>query len=144
MNRFIVIVSIGSLLVLQSCNFATDKDYEEMTSDMCDCFKPIEENLSKGMQETIINAPDDEEGFKKEIMKYSLNNPVVALKDAKYMKQIKDGPVMDCVEGLEKKYDHLYTSDSRSEVQEKILDILSKKNGCALTYKFVKLGLARK
>lgn len=142
-NLFTSINILSCIIILGSCNIATEKDYEEMTSDMCDCFKPLEENLSEGMQETIINAPEDEEGFKKEILKYSMNHPVVAMKDAKYMKDVKNGPVMECVNGLEKKYDHLYTSESKSEVQKKILDIMEKKNECALTYKFVKLGLAK-
>jgi hypothetical protein len=136
MNRIILLIAFVPFLF--GCNMAREKDYENLAEDVCGCVNNV--NLSKEFVDLVVKSNGNEEEFKKLMSDYSEADPARMLNDfAEVSKITKD--METCMTSLEKKYDHLYTNDSKDEVQKKFLEAMSKNSGCKFTYAFFMMGL---
>lgn len=139
-----ILLTASALILATSCKQASQEDYENMTADMCDCFSPLKEDLSNGMQEAIIESANTNGNFEEVISDYAMQNPSEAMADATVLMSLEDpgNEIQTCIAGLETKYKDIKTMESETEVQNKIIEILEKREGCELTYALVKLGLS--
>jgi hypothetical protein len=135
---FIPVVLLG----LSACNMASQDDYDAMASDMCGCFDEVKSELSEDAQNVIIDATNSGKDLEEAFAEYAEEKPMEALKDQMAIMKLGDASVMDCLDGLEKKYDDVYTSESETEIQDRIIKSLESMEGCELTLAIAKLGLA--
>lgn len=140
MKKLIFIPAI--LIGLSACNMASQDDYEAMAKDMCGCFDGVKSELSQEAQDIIIESTNGGKDLEAAFADYATEKPMEALQDQMAMMKMGEGEVMDCINGLEQKYDDVYTNESEAEIQDKIIKALEALDGCELTLAIAKLGLA--
>lgn len=142
MNKIVLFSAIA--LVFASCNMASDADYKNMASDMCDCFNGVQKDLSPKAQSIIIESAGDEEKLTAAFEEYATEDPTAAMDDAVVLQGLENGEAIDCINKLEKKYDKVYSLDSEEEVQAKVAKVLEGMKGCEFTLAIMKMGMAAK
>ena len=139
MKKLLLITTL--LVGITACNIADDGDYNEMATDMCECFNEGLEGLSDGGKRAIVDAGKNDSDMQAALMEYGQEHTMEAMQDAKVLESLQDGNVMECVGGLEKKYEDVYSSDSDEVKQEKLVEAMKGIKICELTYALVKAGM---
>jgi len=133
---------ISTLLIgLASCNVASDEDYENMAGDMCECINSSTEGLSTGMVDAIVDAAKSDVDILEAIQEYTLENLETSVADGQILEDAFGNMETGCMKDLETKYEDLYSMESEAELQDKLLKILEKKDGCDLTFAIFKIGV---
>lgn len=127
-----------------SCNFANEEDYENLAKDACDCVNQATEGLSPRAKEILADSDGDMDKFQKGFEEYSNEDPMAALADATEMQKLADGSFESCINGLEKKYEDLYSTKSEEEIQQKILETLDGMDDCRTSAAIMRAGMAAK
>ncbi|MDG1331404.1 MAG: hypothetical protein P8P74_03695 [Crocinitomicaceae bacterium] len=130
------------LLILFSCNLSTDQDFKDIAKDTCDCMSMFTDELSDEMKTILIETEGDEAAFDEAFTKYVDEYPAEGMKDALALSGADSPEIMECIEGLEKKYDNVYTTLSENEILEKVLAELDKMDDCGVTAAIMKMGMA--
>ncbi|GAB5416607.1 MAG: hypothetical protein Crog4KO_34310 [Crocinitomicaceae bacterium] len=128
-------------LSLFACNVADDADYKALAKDACDCVNKSTDQLSPEMMQVIVDSEGDETKLQELMAAYASENPMQAMQDAQAMQGSMVTDITTCMEGLEKKYDDVYSTDSEAEIQKKILDELKAMDDCKSSYAFMKMGM---
>ena len=116
---------ITTLLVgLSACNMADEGDYEGMATDMCKCFNDATAGLSDEGRKAIVDAGKNDTDMQQALMEYAQENPMQAMADGQVLSSLGEADVMACISALEEKYDDVYTTDSESEVQDKLIEVM--------------------
>ena len=139
MKKLLFIPAI--VLGLAACNTASDKDYENMTTDLCECMNSSTEGLSDDMKNTLIDAGKNGEDIQAAIEKLAMDKPMQTMQDGQLLMQIGEDMQNGCLKDLEKKYENVYTLESEADVQKKIVETMEGKDGCGLTYAILKMAL---
>jgi len=139
MKKLLLILTVTSAVLVTSCNMANDADYDAMATDMCDCVNKSSGGISDNMKDAIVKSEKDGTDMQAAMTEVMMKDMKTGMADAQAMIDLgKD--MEDCSKDLEKKYDKVYTSESESEVIEKILTTLKAKKGCEFTYALMKMG----
>jgi len=128
-------------LILFSCNNVSDQDFKDVSKDMCDCMSIFTDELSPEMRQIMVDTDGDEAKFQEALMEYMTENPAEGMKDAQALTKAESPEVINCIEGLEKKYENLYTTMSEDEVVAKVIDELDGMDGCDVTVSVMKMGV---
>ena len=96
------------------------------------------------MKKVITDSDGDEAKFQKLMESYASENPMQAMQDAQAMQGAMSTEMISCLDGLKTKYDDLYTNDSETEVQNKLLEELKAMEDCKSSYVFMKMGMANR
>lgn len=128
---------------LFACNVAGDADYAELAKDTCDCVNKSTEQISPEMLQVIVDSDGDQAKMQELMGEYASNNPTQAMQDAQLMQGAMVTDLTSCIEGLKSKYEDVYSTDSETEVQEKILKELKGMDDCKSAYAFMKIGMAK-
>lgn len=128
-------------LILFSCNLSSDQDFKDVAKDTCDCMALFTDNLSDEMRQILIDSDGDEASFDAAFTEYMTESPMEGLKDAEALTQAESPEVLGCLEKLEKKYDHVYTTLSEAQVVQKVIEELDKMDGCKETVSIMKMGV---
>lgn len=118
-----------------------DIAYESMAVDMCGCFNDATSELTDEGRKVIEDA-GQEGDMQEAMMAYAESSPENAMHDGMILQSLGQAEVMSCIADLEKKYDNVYTSESESQVQAKLILIMKDIEDCKLTYAFIKAGLS--
>ena|SRR6218665_551298 len=118
---------------LGSCNMANEDDYKNLATDMCDCVNKNVTGLSPEVRDIYVKYAEDPNEMQTKMQEYYMNHMDAAAKDMAAMEKVGEN-IDKCVEKLEKKYEDLYTSDDKKEVENKIVKILATEKGCELTH----------
>lgn len=128
-------------LALFACNVAGDEDYEALAKDACGCINESTGELSDEMIKVIVDADGDQAKLEELMGEYMAADPSAAMKDVQAMQGSMVQDMTTCMEGLEKKYDDVYSTDSEEEVQKKIMEKLEAMDDCKSSVAIMKLGL---
>lgn len=153
--KTILFLSVFSLVLFSCENSTTEKeaedteqstseqDYKDMAQDACDCVNNATAQLSPRMQKILNEFDGDEEKMKQLMVDYTIDDQTAALEDA----QKFQGPVIidftTCLDGVQKKYDDKFTTDSDDEIKQKMVDILKELEGCSSSYGMVKMAIRK-
>lgn len=130
-------------LGLGACNMAGDDDYENMANDICDCMNKNTEAVSDDMKQAIIDAVDSGKDAEQAMQEIAMKDPAQAMKDGQAM--MDAGPKVEtCVTDLEKKYENVYSNESETEVEKRLLETLKKNKSCEWTYALYKMSTSMK
>lgn len=132
---------ISTLLIgISACNIATDKDYENLANDLCDCYNQVADDLSPGLVASIIDAEEKGEDMLLVMKDYMEEAPDLALKDLDAMEAGQIRIETECMDKLEKKYEGLYSTETQTEMDNKLLKFIGSEDGCEFTNAMMKLG----
>jgi len=134
--------TLGLSTLLISCETTTEQDYENISRDMCNCMSTFTKDLSETMTNIIIEADGDQAVLQTKMMEYMGSNLEEGMKDVEILSKAESPEIVQCIEGLQKKYDHLYTNLSEEEILDKMSETLGKTEGCEVTLALMKIGLA--
>lgn len=140
MNKLFYLLICPAVLSLGACNMAGDKDYENMATDICDCVNKSTTGISDGMKDAVVDAVKNGKNLEAALTEKMMEDPEQGMKDAQAMTQLETG-LTGCMNTLEKKYDDVYTSESETEVQQKLMVTLEKNQSCPFTHAIFKLGV---
>lgn len=130
-------------LGLGACNMAGDEDYDNMANDICDCMNKNTASVSDGMKSAIIDAVSSGKNAEQAMQEIAMKDPEQAMKDGQAM--IDAGPKVEtCITDLEKKYENVYSNETESEVEKRLLETLKKNKSCEWTYSLYKMSVDMK
>lgn len=130
-------------LGLGACNMAGDEDYDNMANDICDCMNKNTASVSDGMKTAIIDAVSSNKNPEQAMQEIAMKDPEQAMKDGQAM--IDAGPKVEtCITDLEKKYENVYSNETESEVEKRLLETLKKNKSCEWTYALYKMSVEMK
>lgn len=131
------------LLILFACNMSSDEDFKAIAKDTCDCINVFTSKLSPEMMEIIESSNGDESKLEAAMMDYMTKDPVQGMKDVQVLQGGENMQEMTaCMEGIEKKYDNVYTTLSEDEILSKIIEQLKTMDDCKSTIAILKMGMA--
>jgi len=128
------------VLALGACNVADNKDYENMSADICECVGKNTDSISQGMKTAMIDAVNSGKDMEAAMTEQMMKDPEQGMKDAEVMMGLEAGMTV-CMTELETKYNSVYSTDSEKEIQDKLIKALEKTKGCDFTYAIMKLGM---
>ena len=141
--KSVLIIAVASLLIY-ACKSA-DSQVPAMSTDMCNCFKTLEDSMApevKAIFEEVAKSEDPQSKLMEGMKKLS---PEMAKELGQQLSSVgnSSSPVGVCMKELEKKYDKLYTKD-KDAVMEKIVKELSSKDGCNVSAALLSIGIKAK
>ena len=141
MKKLIFLVAVSSAVFLTSFIDKSNPDYDEMAQDLCDCVNKSSTRISDELKKIIIRSELEGSDLETTLTNYIINdlNPDSAMVQVEALVELGDKMGV-CSEELEKKYQHIYTTETESEVLRKTLAILKAKQGCEFTYAIMQIG----
>ncbi len=117
--------------------------YESLAQDACDCVNESTAQLSPEMVQVIVDSEGDQTKLQELMAVFMSENPTQAMEDAQAMQGPMVTEITECMERVEKKYDDVYSTDSDTEIQQKILNELKAMDDCKSSYTFMKMGMEK-
>lgn len=119
-------------MALFACNMASDEDYDNMAKDMCDCVDKSLEGMSDRGKQIMTDSDGDDAKIQEGFMSYAMEDSEAASADMNVLAGMA-ASLQKCGEGLESKYDNVYTTDSEEEREKKLVEAVNRLDGCKIT-----------
>lgn len=138
MKNWFSLFLIGILFT--GCNYANDDDFENLATDMCDCFSEVTSELSPRGTEIFLDAANNGTDYKEAFRKYMNDDPEAAYNDQLILLKMADKKTSKCIKNLETRYKKLYSLKTEKEIQKELIRQLE---GCELTQAIAKMSLVK-
>ena len=140
-----VYYSFCALLVFILGACSADMKVPEIASDMCACYKPLQDSLSEEAKSLIISSAgstDISKAMQDGIGKLDTLKQLTVSLELMKLDQAADNnsSIGRCLKDLEKKYDKDYTLNENTFLDKVIKELDSKKE-CGLTAALMKIGM---
>lgn len=132
---------ITTLLIgLSACNTASDEDYGNIAKDLCECVNQSTAGFSSETITVMVDAAKNNENIMEVITAHFTENPSLAMSDGMIMQKAAEEMQNKCIPEIQEKYSDVY-STSEKDSQDKLLEALTKPDGCGLTHAIMMLGV---
>jgi hypothetical protein len=141
------ILSISTLvvaLIAMGCNMGKEK---EVAADACGCTKALENKLSPTLVKIMIesaSAENAEKAIEEKMTALDNEQMMAIIPDMEILSELENenGEFIQCVNGLEKKYENAYTFNEEESMKEVLAEM--EKMDCAFGVAILKMGLNSK
>ena len=138
-SLYLLISAITTLILFSCQNIASEKDYKNVTKDVCQCITKVTDKISPQLLNIIALSSSDEKAAEAAMAQYMEDDPMNALTEIMVIDSL--GKSMEsCISDLEKKYGDLYSLENDKEIQNKVLEIMKNDKSCSTAYGLMKLG----
>jgi hypothetical protein len=132
------------VLIAAGCGMGKEK---EVAADVCGCTKSLENKLSPEFVKIINEASTSEnpdKAIEEKMSALDSEQMMAIVPDLEVLSELEneDGEFMQCLSGLEKKYENAYTFDEEKSMKEVLVEM--EKMDCAFGVAILKLGLKSK
>ena len=140
----LAILGLASILIATSCSLGKEK---EVAADACGCTKALENKLSPTLVNIIVessNAENPEKAIEEKTAALDSDQMMAIVPDLEILAELEseDGEFIQCVNGLEKKYENAYTFNEEESMKEVLVEM--GKLDCAFGVAVLKMGLNAK
>ena len=140
----IAIFCVAVVLVASGCSMGKEK---EVAADACGCTKALENKLSPTLVNIIVessNAENPEKAIEEKMTALNSDQMMAIVPDLEILAELEseDGEFIQCVNGLEKKYENAYTFNEEESMKEVLIEM--EKLDCAFGVAILKMGLNAK
>jgi hypothetical protein len=140
----IAIFCVAVVLVASGCSMGKEK---EVAADACGCTKALENKLSQTLVNIIVessNAENPEKAIEEKMTALDSDQMMAIVPDLEILAELEseDGEFIQCVNGLEKKYENAYTFNEQESMKEVLIEM--EKLDCAFGVAVLKMGLNAK
>jgi hypothetical protein len=140
----LAILGLASILTATSCSLGKEK---EVAADACGCTKALENKLSPTLVNIIVessNAENPEKAIEEKMAALDSDQMMAIVPDLEILAELEseDGEFIQCVNGLEKKYENAYTFNEEESMKEVLVEM--GKLDCAFGVAVLKMGLNAK
>lgn len=140
-NSFLFVISLT--IVIASCD-TVDKKVPEITTDICNCFSPLDKQMSADLKAIFIKAGNAEkptETLSSELELLPPGKRDTVLKEMQILMVIGDpsSEINQCMAGFKKKYGGGKTKD-RDKFYENLFAEMKNRSGCELALAAMKLS----
>ena len=138
------ILFIVVIVVATSCSIGKEK---EVAADACGCTKALENKLSPVLVKIIVESAKEEnpeKSIEEKISALDSEQMMTIIPDMEILSQLEneDSEFIQCVNGLEKKYENAYTFNEEESMKEVLVEM--EKLDCAFGVAILKMGLNAK
>jgi len=132
------------VLIAAGCGMGKEK---EVAADVCGCTKSLENKLSPAFVK-ILNesaaAEDPNAAIEEKMSALDTEQMMAIVPDLQVLSEVEseDGEFMQCLSGLEKKYENAYTFNEEESMKQVLVEM--EKMDCAFGVAILKLGLKSK
>ena len=140
----IAIIGMAVVLVASGCSMGKEK---EVATDACGCTKALENKLSPTLVKIIIesaSAANPDQAIEEKMSALDSEQMMAIIPDMEILSELENenGEFIQCVNGLEKKYENAYTFNEEESIKEVLAEM--EKMDCAFGVAILKMGLNSK